>query len=283
MKIHRERIPGLIFLLGALTAILVFLLISAFILLKGLPVISKYGLAGIIENKLWDPSVSSFGLLPMIMGTTYVVLGSLVVGVPLGIGCAIFLAEIAPRRLAVIIRPAIGILAGIPSIVYGFYGLLVLVPLVRSLWGGSGFSLLSGSFVLAIMILPTIITISEASIRAVPGEYKKGALALGASQWQTIKKVILPAARSGIATSIMLGMGRAVGETMALVLVTGNVPSVPGSPLDPVRTLTAHIALEMGYASGEQAGALFAAGAILFVFIFILNTIVFLVPQKVGD
>jgi len=283
VKPRPEKIVEILLLLSALTAVFVFMLICLFIFNKGIPVFYKYGLTNILGGKIWDPANSSFGLLPMIMGTFYIAAGSLIIGVPLGIGCAIFLAEVAPRQLAGIIRPAIGLLAGIPSVVFGFYGLVVLVPLIKELFGGAGFSALSGSIVLAIMILPTIITISERSIRAVPKDYKKGSLALGANHWQTIKTIILPAARSGIVTSVILGLGRAVGETMAIVLVTGNVALLPGSALDPVRSLTANIAIEMGYASGEHASALFAAGIVLFVFILLLNSLVLLIPQKVGD
>ena len=283
MKPRPEKTIELFLLLNALTAVFIFVLICLFIFNEGLPVFIKYGLTGILGGKLWDPANSSFGLLPMIMGSVYIAAGSLIIGVPLGIGCAIFLAEMAPRQLAGIIRPAIGLMAGIPPVVFGFYGLVVLVPLVKELFGGMGFSALSGSIVLAIMILPTIITISEQSIRAVPKEFKKGSLALGANHWQTIKTIILPAAKSGIVTSVVLGLGRAVGETMAIVLVTGNVAIIPGSVLDPVRSLTSHIAIEMGYASGDQASALFAAGIVLFVFILLLNSLVLLIPQKVGE
>lgn len=283
MRLRPEKTIEIFLLLSALTAILIFLLICVFIFIEGLPVIHKYGLKNIMGGNLWDPANSAFGLLPMIMGSVYVAAGSLIIGIPLGIGCAIFLAEMAPRQIAGIIRPAIGLLAGIPSVVYGFYGLVVIVPLIRELLGGMGFSVLSGSIVLAIMILPTIITISEHSIRAVPKEFKKGSLALGANHWQTIKTIILPAASSGIVTSVVLGMGRAVGETMAIVLVTGNVAIIPGSFLDPMRTLTAHIAIETGYASGDHASTLFTAGIVLFIFILILNSLVLLIPQKVGD
>lgn len=283
MKPRPEKTIELFLLLNALTAVFIFVLICLFIFNEGLPVFIKYGLTGILGGKLWDPANSSFGLLPMIMGSVYIAAGSLIIGVPLGIGCAIFLAEMAPRQLAGIIRPAIGLMAGIPPVVFGFYGLVVLVPLIKELFGGMGFSALSGSIVLAIMILPTIITISEQSIRAVPKEFKKGSLALGANHWQTIKTIILPAAKSGIVTSVVLGLGRAVGETMAIVLVTGNVAIIPGSVLDPVRSLTSHIAIEMGYASGDQASALFAAGIVLFVFILLLNSLVLLIPQKVGE
>lgn len=259
------------------------LLIFIFIFMEGLPVIQKHGIMHFVGGKFWHPDDSEFGLLPMIIGSVYVTMGSLILGVPLGIGCAIFLAEIAPKRITLVIRPAIELLAGIPSVVYGFYGLVVLVPLIRELFGGRGFSVLAGSIVLAIMILPTIVNISEDSIRAVPREYKEGSFALGATHWQTIKKVIIPSARSGIITAVVLGMGRAIGETMAIILVTGNVAMAPNSVLEPVRTLTANIAIEMGYAAGDHARALFATGIVLFIFIMMLNYLVTLVPKKVGE
>lgn len=283
MKRYLEKSIEKLLLLSAITAILVVLLIFIFIFMEGLPVIQKHGIMHFVGGKFWHPDDSEFGLLPMIIGSVYVTIGSLILGVPLGIGCAIFLAEIAPKRITLIIRPAIELLAGIPSVVYGFYGLVVLVPLIRELFGGRGFSVLAGSIVLAIMILPTIVNISEDSIRAVPREYKEGSFALGATHWQTIKKVIIPSARSGIITAVVLGMGRAIGETMAIILVTGNVAMAPNSVLEPVRTLTANIAIEMGYAAGDHARALFATGIVLFIFIMMLNYLATLVPKKVGE
>lgn len=283
MKKHIEKFIEKVLLASAVAAVFIVLLICLFILLEGLPVLKKYGLAHFIAGLLWRPGDNVFGLLSMIIGSVYVTIGALVIGVPLGLGCAIFLAEIAPRRVTRLIRPVIELLAGIPSVVYGFYGLVVLVPLIRELFGGRGFSVLAGSIVLAIMILPTIINISEDSIRAVPREFKEGSFALGATHWQTIKKVILPTARSGLVTAVVLGMGRAIGETMAIILVTGNVAMIPGSILEPARTLTANIAIEMGYAAGDHAEALFMTGIVLFVFIMLLNLLVTLVPKKAGD
>lgn len=278
-----ERFIEKILLISAITAILGVLLIFIFIFMEGLPVLQKHGIMHFIGGKSWHPADSEFGLLPMIIGSIYVTIGSLVLGIPFGIGCAIFLAEIAPKKITKFIRPAIELLAGIPSVVYGFYGLVVLVPLIRELFGGRGFSVLAGSIVLAIMILPTIVSISEDSIRAVPREYKEGSFALGANHWQTIKKVILPSARPGIITAVVLGIGRAIGETMALILVIGNVAMVPNSVLEPVRTLTANIAIEMGYAAGDHAQALFVTGIVLFVFIITLNYLATLVPKRVGE
>ena len=283
MTRYVERFIEKILLISAITAILGVLLIFIFIFMEGLPVLQKHGIMHFIGGKSWNPADSEFGLLPMIIGSIYVTIGSLVLGIPFGIGCAIFLAEIAPKKITKFIRPAIELLAGIPSVVYGFYGLVVLVPLIRELFGGRGFSVLAGSIVLAIMILPTIVSISEDSIRAVPREYKEGSFALGANHWQTIKKVILPSARPGIITAVVLGIGRAIGETMALILVIGNVAMVPNSVLEPVRTLTANIAIEMGYAAGDHAQALFVTGIVLFVFIITLNYLATLVPKRVGE
>lgn len=283
MKRYPEKFIEKLLLLSAVAAIFIVLLITLFIFMEGLPVIQKYGLKHFIAGEAWHPTNSKFGLLPMIIGSIYVTAGALILGVPLGLGCAIFLAEIAPRGVTRLVRPVIELLAGIPSVVYGFYGLVVLVPLIREVFGGRGFSVLAGSVVLAIMILPTIVNISEDSIRAVPGEYREGSFALGATHWQTIKKVLLPAARSGIVTAVVLGMGRAIGETMAIILVTGNVAVIPKSIFEPVRPLTANIAIEMGYAAGEHAGALFATGIVLFVFIIVLNLLVTLIPKRVGE
>ncbi|SHK89150.1 phosphate ABC transporter permease subunit PstC [Desulforamulus aeronauticus] len=281
-KLHENIIEKLL-LVSAVAAIFVVALITYFIFADGLPVIQKYGLAHFITGIDWHPLEGHFGLLPMIVGSFLVTLGALLIGVPLSVGCAIFLAEIAPKQVTGLVKPAIELLAGIPSVVYGFYGLVILVPFIREVFGGRGFSILSGSIVLAIMILPTIVNISEDAIRAVPKDYKEGSLALGATHWQTIKKVIVPSARSGILTAIVLGMGRAIGETMAVIMVVGNVSVLPESILDPVRTLTGNIAIEMSYAAGEHSQALFATGIVLFVIIMILNLLVTLVPKRVGE
>jgi phosphate ABC transporter permease protein PstC len=197
----------------------------------------------------------------------------MVIGVPFGLACAIVLTEFSSKRVRGVIKPVIELLAGIPSVVYGFMGVVILVPFIRETFGGPGLSVLAASIILGIMILPTIISISVDSIQALPPAYRAGSLALGATKWQTVRMVILPAARSGIIASIILGMGRAVGETMAVIMVAGNAVSVPRSILSPVRTLTSNIALEMGYAAGEHRQALFATGVILFVIIMVLNTV----------
>jgi phosphate ABC transporter permease protein PstC len=206
--------------------------------------------------------------------------GALIFGVPLGVACAVYLAEFAPRKAAMVLKPAIELLAGIPSVIYGFLGVIWLAPLIREHLGGPGLSILAASIVLAIMILPTIVGISIDALNAVPKNYREGSLALGATAWQTAYHVTLPAARSGILAGVILGMGRAVGETMAVIMISGNMTKIPSSPLDSVRTLTANIAIEMGYAVGDHRQALFATGVVLFFFIMILNVVALRVAKK---
>ncbi|ACA60450.1 phosphate ABC transporter permease subunit PstC [Candidatus Desulforudis audaxviator] len=276
-----ERIVEKCLLGSAAAAVLIVFLIGAFVLLEGLPILSGHGL-DFMFGRDWSPLQGVFGVFPMIVGTFYVTIGALILGVPVGLACAVYLAEYAPRWFARLIRPAVQLLAGIPSVVYGFFGVVVLVPFIMDNLGGWGFSVLAGALVLALMILPTIIGISEDAIRAVPVSYKEGSLSLGATHWQTIKKVLLPTARPGIVASVVLGMGRAIGETMAVIMVVGNVVALPHSILDPVRTLTANIALEMGYAFGDHTRALFATGVVLFMVIILLNMFLLLLPKRMG-
>lgn len=278
-----ERIIQLFLFLCASIAVLAVILISFFIVKEGWPVIQKVGFLNFVLGKQWAPTQQIYGIYPMVLGSVYSTLGALILGVPIGVGCAVFLAEIAKPKLANIIRPGVELLAGIPSVVYGLYGLVVLVPLIRKTFNNQGFSILAASIILAIMILPTIINISESAIRSVPKEYKEASLALGGSHWQAIYKVIVPAARSGIITGIILGMGRAIGETMAVIMVAGNSTLIPESIMSPIRTLTGNIGIEMGYASGEHQQALFATGVILFIFIMTLNITANLIPKKVGE
>ena len=273
-KLERnERLVRLALLAVAFSAVSVLAVITTFIFTEGTPIMFKYGFKSFLGGMNWYPSEKSFGLLPMIAGSLMVTLGALVIGVPLGLSCAVFLTEFSSKRLRRIIKPVIELLAGIPSVVYGFMGVVLLVPFIRRTFGGPGLSVLAGAVILGIMILPTIISITIDSLLAVPPAYREGSIALGATRWQTTKMVLFPAARSGIVASIILGMGRAVGETMAVIMVAGNAVAVPGSLLSPVRTLTSNIALVMGYASGEHRQALFATGVILFVIIMVLNTI----------
>lgn len=271
MKKNEEKSYEIVFFLIALSSLTVLALITVFIFYKGLPIIAKVGLFDFIFGMKWAPSKGEFGIFPMIVGSVSVTLGAAIIGVPIAICCSIFLAEFAPVTMRNIFRPAIQLLAGIPSVVYGFWGVLFIVPVIRNYLGGPGLSILAGSIILAIMILPTIISITEVSLLALPRHYKEGGLALGLTQWQTIYALLLPAAKSGIVSGIILGIGRAIGETMAVIMVLGNSVAIPESILDPVRTLTTNIGIEMGYASGDHQQALFATGIVLFVIIMILN------------
>jgi len=273
-KLERhDRLIRLGLLVVAFSAVSVLVVITIFIIGQGTPIMFKYGLKSFLAGQDWYPSEKSFGLLPMIVGSVVVTAGALIIGVPFGLACAVFLTEFSSKRLRSIIKPLIELLAGIPSVVYGFMGVVILVPFIRETFGGPGFSVLAASVILGIMILPTVISISIDSLQAVPPAYRDGSLALGATRWQTVRMVLFPAARSGIIASIILGMGRAIGETMATIMIAGNAVETPHSLLAPVRTLTSNIALEMGYAAGEHREALFATGVILFIIIMILNTV----------
>lgn len=269
-----EKLIENILVLCAAIFILVILLITIFIFAKGIPLLLKIGIGNFLFSSDWRPTKGFFGIGSMVVGSLTITFGSMLWAVPLGIITAIFMAEIAPHRVGTMLGSMVELLAGIPSVVYGFVGLIVLVPFIRDYIGGNGLSVLAGAIILGIMILPTVINISRDSIQAVPKEYKEGSLALGATHYQTIARVIVPAARSGIITAVVLGMGRAIGETMAVVMVTGNSTVVPDSILSPVRTMTSNIVLEMGYASGDHQAALFATGMMLFIFIVFLNLMV---------
>ncbi len=276
-----ERIVKWVLMVSAFTSILILLMIGIFTLLKGIPAFREIGLFQMVGNATWRPNVEEYGILSMIAGSGLVTLGAVILGVPLSIGCAIFLAEVAPPRVANTVRPAIELLAGIPSVVYGLFGMVVIVPLVRQIDapGNAGYGLLAASMVLAVMILPTITNISEYAIRSVPDSYRKGSLAMGATRWETIVRVVLPAARSGILSAIILGLGRALGETIAMIMVIGNSAIVPAALndnpltifLSRARTLTGNIAVEINYATGIHQSALFATGVVLFVLIMIVN------------
>lgn len=267
-----EKLAERALLLLALSSVGILASITFFILREGGPLIYKVGLANFFSTD-WHPTAGRYGITLMIVGSAAVTAGALALGVPLGIACAIVLGEMAPPRARQFLKPAIEILAGIPSVVYGFMGIVVVLPFIRQHFGGPGASGLAGAVILGIMILPTIIAISLDALQAVPRSYREGSLAMGATQWQTIRRVVLPAARSGIVAAVILGMGRAVGETMAVVMVAGNAVQLPHSPLDPVRTLTANLALEMGYAAGDHRAALFATGIVLFLVIVVLNSV----------
>lgn len=288
-----EKIIEKLILISAAVATISVALITVFIFQSGLPVLADYGVFHFIFGTTWSPTNGRYGILPLIFGTLWVTIGALVIGIPTGLACAVFLSEILPRKWAKAFRSAIELLAGIPSVVYGFFGLVVIVPAIRAYIlpiyklfnpeaSATGFSILAGAIILAIMILPTIVSISENSISAVPKEFKEASLALGAAKMETIVKVLIPAARSGILSSIILGMGRAIGETMAVLLITGNMAKIPGSIMDPAATLTGTIAMEMGYASPTHQQALFAVGIILFIIIMLLNIIAQLGMRGLG-
>ena len=282
-----------VLLLCAIVATLSVAVITFYIFKEGISVIRNYGIIEFIFGKRWSPTNGSYGVLPLIVGSITVTIGALIIGVPTGIACAIFLSEVAPGKIGGILKSAIELLAGIPSVVYGFFGMIVIVPGIRSTIlplvrkfnpeaTTSGYSILAGAIILAIMILPTIVSISQNAIRSVPRDYKEASLALGASKQETITQILVPAARSGIIASVILGMGRAIGETMAIILITGNMPKVPNSPLDSVATLTGTIAMEMGYATVEHQKALFAVGIVLFVMILALNSIANFTLKRLG-
>ena len=268
-------------LLCALISVLVLAGVAVFTLTQGLPAFAHIGFIRFLTGTKWSPDNGEYGILPMIIGSVYVTALAAVLAIPLGIACAILLAEVAPGRVRGMLRPAIELLVGIPSVVYGLLGMVVIIPLVRHL-GGTGYSVAAAAIVLALMVLPTIASISEDAIRAVPRSYRDGALALGATRWQMIWRVLLPAARSGIIASIMLAVGRAVGETMAMIMVIGNAVAIPSSPLGPARTLTGNIAVEIMYASGEHRAALFATGVVLFVLIVLINGTARLIVKRGG-
>ncbi|MDI6808586.1 MAG: phosphate ABC transporter permease subunit PstC [Candidatus Eisenbacteria bacterium] len=268
-----DRLISKLLFLAACSSTAVLALIALFIFKEGVPIMAKSGLGNFLFGSNWAPLQGQFGIFPFILGSLWITFGSLVLGVPLGVSCAVYLAEFAPKKWVNVLKPAIELLAGIPSVVYGFMGVMWLAPLIRNNLGGPGLSILAASCVLAIMILPTIVGVSIDAIQAVPRNYKEGSLALGATEWQTMWRVILPAARSGILAGVILGMGRAVGETMAVIMISGNATAIPHSMLDSVRTLTANIAIEMGYAVGDHRQALFGTGVVLFFFIMILNIV----------
>ncbi|MFC6464916.1 phosphate ABC transporter permease subunit PstC [Marinilactibacillus sp. GCM10026970] len=266
-----------IFFLSAIFSIVALLLIVIFIFANGVPFIAEYGFGDFLFGQKWTPSNNPalYGIFPMIVGSLYVTLGAVVVGVPVGILTAVFMAEFCPPILYKILKPAVNLMAAIPSIVYGFFALQVFVPFVRetSWLGGTGFSVLTAQVLLGIMILPTVISLSEAALRAIPRSYYTGSIAMGATKERSVFAVLIPAAKSGIVSSVILGIGRAIGETMAVVLIAGNQPIIPSNLLSGVRTLTTNIVLEMGYASGPHRDALIATSVVLFAFILIINSI----------
>ena len=269
-----DRVSRHIVFIFGMVAFLILVFIAVFILKESLPALGEVGIADILLGAKWYPRYDAFGILTMLAGSVVTTLLALLIAVPLALGCAIFLAEVAPPRVRGLTRPAVELLVGIPSVVYGLVGMIVLCPLIANLSGtGSGSSVLAAAIVLAIMVLPTITSISEDSIRAVPLQYKEGALALGATHWQAIHHILLPAARRGIITAIILGTGRAIGETMAMIMVIGNSPVFPTNIFGPARTLTGNIAVEIAAATGIHESALFTTGLVLFILVVLINSV----------
>ena len=269
-----EKVMKLLFLIAACFSIIAVLLICFFLFANGIPAMGEIGLFKFLSGVNWKPGNNIYGILPMILGSIYVTAGALVIGVPIGLLTAVFLARFCPKGIYRIVKPAVSLMAGIPSVVYGFFGMCVIVPMIRPLaekFQGDSYSMLTASILLGLMILPTIVEVTESSLRAVPDSYYEASLALGATHERSVYCAVFPAAKSGIMAGIVLGVGRAIDETMAVIMIAGNQPRVPDSIFDGVRTLTANIVIEMGYASGLHRQALIATGVVLFVFILILN------------
>ncbi|MDR2657351.1 MAG: phosphate ABC transporter permease subunit PstC [Oscillospiraceae bacterium] len=274
-----EGAMRIVFIAAACACILCVALICAFLLANGVPAIAKIGPLRFLTGTRWKPGQNIYGAAPMIIGSLYVTAGAVAVGMPIGVLTAMYLARFAGRRSYRVISPIVSLMAGIPSVVYGFFGMVALVPIVRA-WFGGGKSVLTAALLLGVMILPTVIRVSEAAIRAVPEHYYEGALALGASHERGVFFVVLPAARSGVMAAVVLGIGRAIGETMAIIMVAGNQALIPHSILDGVRTLTANIALEMGYAADLHREALIGCAVVLFVFIMLINLLLSAVQRR---
>lgn len=271
MKNFKENAMQGVFLLSACMSILAVVMICFFLFANGVPAIGKIGVLQFLMGQKWKPGNNIFGILPMILGSIYVTAGAIIVGVPVGILTAVYMSRFCPKKLYRLVKPAIELLAGIPSVVYGFFGMVVIVPAMSWIFGGSGKSMATASVLLGIMILPTIINVSEAAINAVPDSYYEGALALGASHERSVFFATLPAAKSGILAGVILGVGRAIGETMAVIMVAGNQARMPVGLFSGIRTMTANIVLEMGYATDLHREALIATAVVLFVFILLIN------------
>lgn len=264
MHKYKEKIMSGVFLLAACTSIIAVIIICLFLFANGIPAIKEIGIFKFITGTVWRPSNDIYGILPMILGSIYVTAGAILIGVPIGIFTAAFMAYFCPKKIYRVLKPAVNLLAGIPSVIYGFFGLVVVVPF-------TGNSMLTASLILAVMILPSVIGVSETAIKAVPASYYEGALALGATHERSVFFTVIPAAKSGIFAGVVLGIGRAIGETMAVMMVAGNSTGIPSSIFKGVRTLTTNIAIEMGYAQDLHREALIATGVVLFVFILIIN------------
>ena len=291
MNAWKEKFMWGVFFIAACTSVLAVALICVFLFMNGIPAMKEIGFLKFLTGTTWRPNNDIYGMFPMIMGSIYVTAGAILIGVPIGILTSVFMAKYCPKRIYPVLKGATELLAGIPSVIYGFFGLVVIVPIIRDFGktlrqagvldkAGDGNSILTASILLGMMILPTIIGVTESNIRAVPPQYYEGSLALGATHEQSIFKVVLPAAKSGVIAGIVLGIGRAIGETMAVIMIAGNQARLPGSIFEGVRTMTANIVLEMGYAAGLHREALIATGVVLFVFILIINFSVALLNRR---
>lgn len=278
----KEGAARVVFALAAALSILAVGLICVFLFANGVPAMVEIGIPDFLLGTTWRPANDIYGIFPMIIGSIYVTAGALIFGVPAGLLTAIFLSRFASAKVAAFLKPGVELLAGIPSVVYGFFGLMIIVPFIRVNAPGNGLSLLAASILLGIMILPTVVTVAKNALDAVPQSYYEGALALGATHERSVLRVLVPAAISGIMAGVVLGIGRAIGETMAVVMVAGNQPIIPASIFDGVRTMTANIVLEMGYAADLHRGALIATGVVLFVFILLISTL-FNAMKKRGE
>lgn len=282
-----EKIMKVVFLICACASVLCVALICIFLFANGIPAIGKIGVGNFLLGKVWQPSNDVFGIFPFIIGSIYVTAGAIIIGVPIGVLTATFMAKFCPKVLYRPLKTGVDLLAGIPSVVYGFFGLMVIVPFMRDnfrdSFGGNGLSILTAAVLLGLMILPTIVSVSEAAIKAVPDKYYQGALALGATHERSVFRTVLPAAKSGIMAGVVLGIGRAIGETMAVIMVVGNQPRMPKGLFEGARTLTANIVIEMGYATGLHREALIATGVVLFVFILIINSLFSILKRKEAE
>ena len=279
-KQWKERAAQALFAVAASVSVLAVALICLFLFVNGVPPMLKIGILDFLTGQKWKPASDIYGVLPMILGSLYVTAGAMAVGVPPGILTAVYLSRFAKPKTVKLLKPAVSLLAGVPSVVYGFFGLIVLVPAIRTLFGGSGSSILAASVLLGMMVLPTVISLSEAALNAVPSSYYEGALALGATHERAVFRVLLPAAGSGVTASIVLAIGRAIGEAMAVMMVAGNQARMPAGILKGVRTLTSNVALEMGYAADLHRGALIATGVVLFVFILTINLLLSAIKRR---
>lgn len=280
MNKYKEKFMEGIFLIAACTSVLAVALICIFLFANGIPAMKEIGFLDFLFGEKWKPKNDIYGILSMIVGSIYVTAGAIMIGVPIGILTSIFMASYCPKKIYPFLKSSIELLAGIPSVVYGFFGLVIIVPFIREVFGGHGSSMLAASILLGVMILPTIVGVSEAALRTVPSQYYEGALALGATHERSIFFVVFPAAKSGIVAAIVLGIGRAIGETMAVIMVAGNQARMPAGILKGVRTLTANIVIEMGYAADLHREALIATAVVLFVFILIINLSVSLINRR---